>query len=123
MLNSRIPAGRAIAILGAVGAALALSEPVFAADPIPLIPAAANPPPAAAAPPAPPAHKVTTAVKQAPAPAHTQTHALIPPAVLPSQSSELTPPPAPREPLPMETDLLPLPAAPAPSVPPKQPGS
>ncbi len=123
MGNSRIPGGRAIAILGAIAAVLAVSGPVRGADPIPLIPPVATPPSAASAPPVGPAHKVAATVKHMPAPTHSQTRPLIPPAALPNQSSQLAPPPAPREPLPIETELLPLGSPPAASTPPKSPAS
>jgi hypothetical protein len=105
MRISRIPSGRTLAILGAIGASLALGAPARAADPVTPIP---------------PVHKVPAVVKHTPAPAHTQAQPLIPPAVLPGQVGE---PPAPREPLPLETDLLPLDSAPAASTPPKRPMS
>lgn len=108
MRISRIPSGRAVAILGAIGAALTLSGPVLAADSVPLIP---------------PVHKIPAAVKHTPAPVPAQTQPLIPPATLPSQSSQLSAPPAPREPLPLQTNLLPLATPAAASPPPKQPAS
>ena len=120
MANSRIPIGVTVAI---IGASLAMSGPVLAADPTPLIPPATSPPAAIAIPLAPPAHKVPVAAKHTPAPAHAQTQPLIPPAILSGPSSQLGPPPAPREPLSIETDLLPLSATPAASTPPKQPVS
>ena len=122
MANSRIPIGMMVAIIGAL---LALGGSVLAAEPAPLIPSTTSPP--AVIPPASPAHKVPAAIKHTPPPAHAQTQpqtqALIPPAILPNQSSQLGAPPAPRDPLPMETDLLPLGAAPAASTPAKQPVS
>ncbi|HXP03968.1 MAG TPA: hypothetical protein VN808_07590 [Stellaceae bacterium] len=108
MRISRIPSGRALAILGALGASLTLGAPVLAADTVPLIP---------------PAHQIPAAVKQTPPPAHAQTQPLIPPATLPSQSSQLSAPPQPREPLPLQTNLLPLAAPAAAPTPPKQPAS
>jgi hypothetical protein len=109
MRISRIPGGRAVAILGAIGASLALSAPILAADSVPLIP---------------PPHKGPAVVKHTPAPAHGPTQPLIPPAILPNSSSQLSPPPQPREPLSLQTNLLPLAAsAAAPPPPPKQPAS
>jgi hypothetical protein len=121
MRHSRVPSGRTVAILGAFGASLALGAPALAADPAPPIPqpvtASANP--AAAAPP--PAHKVPAAVKQTSPPAHPHTQPLIPPAALPGQTTPLSAPPTPREPLPLQVHLLPLGAPPAVSTPPKPP--
>ena len=123
MENSRIPGSLAIALLGAVAAVLAVSGPVRGADPVPLIAPGAPPSPAAPAPPAGPAHKVSAAVKRTPTPAHTQVRPLIPPAPLPDQSGQLAPPPAPRGPLPIETELLPLGSPLGASTPPKPPAS
>jgi hypothetical protein len=135
--NSRIPGGKAVAILGAAGVWLGLSGPVvktaeakppivLAGDPIPVPPTpavepVANPPTVTAILPPQPAHKVAAAAKPAPAPAHAQTRPLIPPAAVPG---DLTPPPQPREPLPLQTDLLPMSAPPVVAAPsPKPPAS
>jgi hypothetical protein len=134
MANSRIPSGAAVAIIGAslaLGALLverAEAKPastppiILAAGPVPPIPHAAIPPALVANPPTITAilpAQPTAVAKHAPplAPAHPQTRPLIPPATLPGQ---LGPPPQPREPLPIETELLPLGSPPA-STPPKQP--
>lgn len=103
MANSRISIGVTVAF---IGASLALGGPALAADSAPLIPPATSPP-ATAVPPTPPAHKITAAaVKHTTTPhaqTQPQTQPLIPPAVLPNQPSQLGAPPAPRDPLPMET--------------------
>ena len=135
MANSRIPSGAAVAILGAIGATAALdtltipaqAKPaaqrpiVLAADlapPTPMAgPVAILPP--VTAPPAPPKVAATAKRTPAPVPPHVQTRPLIPPAAV---AGQLSPAPAPREALPLATELLPL-ASPAASPPPKPPTS
>lgn len=124
MANSRISGGGAVSTLGAVAASpaigvlalagigigLCLATPAQAAAQRPII-LTADPIPSA-----PPATVLPTAKHPSP-PTHAQTRPLIPPA------SQLSVPPTPCEPLPLETELLPLasPSDPSPST--RQPAS